>query len=183
MYVEAAISSLGVSNDQLMMNVVVQLKEQVIKINTIPWLPCIHGLEREEDLNEVLLKLITWSKNPNISAVNDRSPVRSIAFILISYIIVKRTAFEINFSVFLHGLTKSMEKVDEMDKEDWPLVTMMYLCCELSSDRPFEPAGGKPAINIVENNDFKSDTLTRHTKLISCLCSQNLLSRMLFSKS
>jgi len=168
-YIEAAISSLGVSNDQLVMNVAARLKEQVIRTNTIPWLPYIHELEREEDLSELLLKLLTWLKHPNKSAIDDSPSVRSIASILTSYITGKRTAFEINLSVLLHGLTKSREIVDIMHKDglgisynDVLMLRDFWVVNDLkcSSDCPFELAEGKPAIAIVDNDDFKSDTLT-----------------------
>jgi len=78
------------------MNVALRLKEQVMKMNTIPWLPHIAELERKEELSELLLKLITWLKHPDRSAVDESPPVRSIALITTSYITGKRTTFEIN---------------------------------------------------------------------------------------
>ena len=38
-YLEAVVSSLSISNDQLVMNVAERLREQIIKTNTIPWPP------------------------------------------------------------------------------------------------------------------------------------------------
>ncbi|KAG0712772.1 hypothetical protein GWK47_017713 [Chionoecetes opilio] len=128
------------------MNVAERFKEQVIRTNTIPWPPYIHELEKEEDSNELLLKLITWLKNPNNSAIDDSQPVRSIASILTSYITGKRTAFEIDLSVLLHGLTKSTAIVDIMHNYG---LGISY------NDRK-----GKPTIAIVDNDDFKSNTLT-----------------------
>jgi len=117
MYVGAAISLWGISNDQLVMNVALRLKEQVMRTNTIPWLPHIPELERKEELGELLLKLIAWLKHPDRSTVDESPPVRSIASITTSYITGKRTTFEINLSVLLHGLTKSREIVDLMHKD------------------------------------------------------------------
>ena len=56
-YIEAAIYSLGVSNDQLIKNVSARIKEQVMHINTVPWPPYIHELEKQEELSELLLVL------------------------------------------------------------------------------------------------------------------------------
>ncbi|KAG0719553.1 hypothetical protein GWK47_050228 [Chionoecetes opilio] len=96
-------------------------------------------------------------------------PVRSIASILTSYITGKCTAFEINLSVLLHGLTRSKEIVDIMHKDglgisynDVIMLRDFWVVNDLncSSDCPFELAKGKPTIAIVDNDDFKSDTLS-----------------------
>jgi len=163
-YVKAAISSLGVSDNQLVMNVAARLRQQVVtKTNTVPWPPYISELEKEEDLRDLLLKLITWLKNPNRSTVDDSPSVRSIASILTSHITGKRTTFEVNLCVFLHGLTKSREIVDLMHKDglgisynDVLMLRDFWLVNDLkcSLDCPFELAARKPAIAVVDNDDF-----------------------------
>ena len=85
-YLEAVVSSLGISNDQLVMNVAERLREQIFKTNTIPWPPYIHELEREEDLCELLLKLTTCLKHPNRSTVDDDSSVRFASVLTLSLI-------------------------------------------------------------------------------------------------
>lgn len=168
-YVEAALSSFGISDDQLVKNVAVRLREQVKATNTIPWPPYVPELEKEEDLNELLLKLITWLKHPHKSAVDDNPSVRSIASILTSYITGKRTSFEVSISVLLHGLTKSREIIDLLHKDglgisynDVLMLRDFWVFNDItcSPDCPSEVAFGKPAIAIVDNDDFKSDTLT-----------------------
>ncbi len=168
-YIEAAISSLGVSNDQLLMNVAARLKEQVIGTDTILWPPYIYDSESEERLNKLLLKLISWLKQPSRSAIDDSPSVRSIASILTSYITGKRTTFKTNLSVLLHGLTKSREIVDILHKNrlgisynDVLMLRDFWVVKDLqqSTDCPFEIADSRPAIAIVDNDDFKSDTLT-----------------------
>ena len=116
-YIKAAISSLGVSNDQLAKTFAKRLKEEVIGTIIVPWPPYIHKLEREEDLSELLLKLVTWMKHPYMSTIDDCTTVCSIASILTSYITGKRTTFKTNISVMLHGLAKSREVVDIMHKD------------------------------------------------------------------
>lgn len=168
-YVEAALSSLGISDDQLVKNVAVRLREQVKATNTLPWPPNVSELEREEDLNELLLKLITWLKHPSRSEVDDNSAVRSIGSILTSYIMGMRTAFEVNLSILLHGLTKSREIIDLLHKDgigisynDVLMLRDFWVFSDLkgSLNCPSELAFGKPAIAVVDNDDFKSDTLT-----------------------
>jgi len=160
---------LGISNDQLVMNVALRLKEQVMRTNTIPWLPHIPELERKEELSEHLLKLITWLKHPDRSAVDESPPVRSIASIITSYVTGKRTTFEINLSVLLHGLTKNRKIVDLMHKDglginynDVLMLRDFWVVNDLkfSLDCPIELAVGQPAIAVVDNDDFNSDTLT-----------------------
>ena len=69
----------------------------------------------------------------------------------------------------LHGLTKSRKIVDIMHKEgldisynDVLLLRDFWVVNDIkhSSDCPFELASDIPAIAAVDNDDFKSDTLT-----------------------
>ena len=72
-------------------------------------------------------------------------------------------------SVMLHGLTKSREIIDVMNKDglgisynDVLRLRDFWVTTDLkhSLNCPFELAEGKPAVAIVDNDDFKSDTLT-----------------------
>ena len=168
-YIEAALLSLGVSDDQLVRNVATRLREQVIKTSTVPWPPYIQELEEDENLIELLLKLITWLKHSNSCTADATPSVRAIASILTSYVTGKRTTFETNLSVLLHGMTESREIIDILHKDglgirynDVLMLRDFWVVNDLkhSTDCPFELAEGKPAICIVDNDDFKSDTLT-----------------------
>jgi len=167
-YIEFALLSLGVTDDQLVKNVATRLREQVIKTTTAPWPPYIHELEQDENLSEVLLKLITWLKKPNTGSTDDNPKVRSIASILTSYITGKRTTFETNLTVLLHGMTKSREIVDILHNDgigisynDVLMLRDFWVVNDLkhSTISPFELAEEKPSICIVDNDDFKIDTL------------------------
>ena len=59
-YIEAAISSLGISDDQLLENVAPRLSKKIRDISTVPWPPHIDNLEEGEEVCELLLKLLTW---------------------------------------------------------------------------------------------------------------------------
>ena len=168
-YIEAAMSSLGVSSDQLAMNVAARLRKEVLDTKSVNWPPYIHELEQKEDLCELLLKLVTWMKHPNMCNIDDSPTVRSLASVLTSYITGKHTSFKTNISVMLHGMTKSREIVDVMHKtglgisyNDVLMLRDFWVVNDLkrSLNCPFELAKGKPAIAIVDNDDFKSDTLT-----------------------
>lgn len=168
-YIEAAISSLGVSNDQLIKNIASRIKQDVIGTDTVAWPPYILELEKEENTSELLMKLISWMKRPNMSDIDDTPTVRSIVSLVTSYITGKRTAFCTNISVMLHGLSKSREIVDIIHKNglgisynDTMMLRDFWVVNDLkrSLNCPFELADGTPAIAIVDNDDFKSDTLT-----------------------
>ena len=168
-YIGAAISSLGISSDQLAMNFASRLKKKVLETKVVPWPPYIHLLEEKEQLCELLLKLVTWMKHPNMSTIDDSPTVHVIASILTSYITGKNTSFKTNISVMLHGLTKSREIVDIMHKmglgisyNEVLMLQDFWVVNDLkrSLNCPFELSEGKPAIAIVDNDDFKSDTLT-----------------------
>ena len=168
-YIEAALLSLGISDEQLLKNVASRLNKQISQTNTIPWPPLIPEVEREEEYIELIMKLITWLKYPNKKVVDESPRVRTISSILTSYVTGKRTAFATNLSVMIHGMTKSRELIDILHKEgigisynDVLMVRDFWAVNDLkhSSDCPFELADGKPAIAVVDNDDFKMDTLT-----------------------
>ena len=104
-----------------------------------------------------------------MSSIDDSPTVRSIASMLTSYITGKRTKFKTNLSVMLHGLAKSREIVDIMHRDglgisynDVMMLRDFWVVNDLnrSLNCPFELAEEKPAVAIVDNDDFKSDTLT-----------------------
>ncbi|KAK5923098.1 hypothetical protein CgunFtcFv8_000100 [Champsocephalus gunnari] len=61
-YIEAAISSLGISDEQLLQNLAQRLSAK--DTTTVPWPPRIDHLEEGEEVCELLLKLLTWLKQP-----------------------------------------------------------------------------------------------------------------------
>ena len=168
-YVEAAILSLGISNDQLLKNVVSRLHEDVLKTEPVKWPPLIPELEKPEEFNISLMKLITMLKAPNIKEVDDSPRVQVLASLLLNYITGSKTTFCINFTTWLHGLTKSREVVDVIHRDiggisynDVLMLRDFWAYNELtqSSNCPVELAEGEPAIMIVDNDNFRMDTLT-----------------------
>ena len=63
-YIEAAVSSLGISDEQLLQNLAPRLSKKIKNTPTVPWPPRIGHLEEGEQLCEVRLKLLTWLKQP-----------------------------------------------------------------------------------------------------------------------
>ena len=168
-YVEAALLSLGISDDQLLKNVASRLNKEIQNSKTMPWPAFIPDLEKTEKSNELLMKLITMLKTPNEKDIDNSPRVQAIASILTYYITANMTAFTTNLSITLHGLTKSRELIDIMHKEglgisydDVMMLRDLWAVNDLthSLDCPFELAEGEPAIAIVDNDNFKMDTLT-----------------------
>ena len=57
---EAALLSLGISDEQLLQNVASTISTDIHQSETIPWLPSIPDLEKCEKSNEMLLRLISF---------------------------------------------------------------------------------------------------------------------------
>ena len=61
-YIEAAISSLGITDEQLLQNLAPRLSKKIKDTPTVPWPPRIDRLEEGEEVCELLLKFLTWLK-------------------------------------------------------------------------------------------------------------------------
>ena len=61
-YIEAALMSIGISDEQVVRNAANRLKQQVDLTPTVPWPVHVAELEEEEEVSNLLLKLITWIK-------------------------------------------------------------------------------------------------------------------------
>lgn len=58
-YVEAALSSIGVSSEQLVSNVAKRLRDDINSVKHVPWPPRVEELEDEEELSPLLLQLLS----------------------------------------------------------------------------------------------------------------------------
>lgn len=168
-YIEAAISSLGISDEQLLQNLVSRLSDRVKETSTVPWPPHIDQLEEGEVVCELLLKLLTWLKHPQKTTVDISPSTLSLASMITYHITGQRTTTAINMGVNVHGMTRSKDLVDTLHKsgvcisysdtlflyDHWALMDV-----EASATCPQEIADDKPAIVIVDNDDFKIDTMT-----------------------
>ena len=87
-YTEAAIFSLGISDDQLLENVAPWLSKKIRDVSTVPWPP---HLEEGEEGCELLLKLLTWLKQPGRKTVNLSPTTLSLASLITYYVTGQRT--------------------------------------------------------------------------------------------
>ena len=123
----------------------------------------------------LIRKFVTWLISPttkDFSGPCENPVVNSISSILESLIKRRRTSFQTQLSVTVHGLTRSKEIVDLLKRfglgisyndvlnlhEAWAKHEI-----EKSQVCPDEIADGYPATVIVDNDDFKDDDLTGGT--------------------
>ncbi|KAK1894720.1 Serine/threonine-protein kinase ATG1 [Dissostichus eleginoides] len=166
-YVEAAISSIGVSSEQLVQNVAARLRDDVKSIKLVPWPPRVEELEEEEELPPLVLQLLSALQGKH--GVDLSPSTLSLTSLITQYIIKRPTTTAINATVTLHGLTRSKELVDSYYKLgmgiSYPNVLLLRDVwtmhdLERCSVCPAEIAEGEPSISIIDNDDFRNDTLT-----------------------
>eukprot|EP00112_Aurelia_sp_Birch-Aquarium-sp1_P018096 Seg4270.2 transcript_id=Seg4270.2/GoldUCD/mRNA.D3Y31 product="hypothetical protein" protein_id=Seg4270.2/GoldUCD/D3Y31 len=168
-FIEAAIYSWGISNEQLLNTAARRLRDELIGTGMI-WPPTIEEIETEEKPDPLMLKFLTWLKTPATKKFETCSDpqVSSLASLLKSYTNGKRSVFKTKLSCTIHGLTRSRELIDLTKKlglgisyqdvknlyATWALQDIRLGCC------PREIASGYPATAVMDNDDFKDDTLT-----------------------
>ncbi|KAK5931544.1 hypothetical protein CesoFtcFv8_000168 [Champsocephalus esox] len=82
-YIEAAILSLGISDEQLLQNLAQRLSKKIKDTTTVPWPPRIDHLEEGEEVCELLLKLLTWLKQPERKTADISPATLSLASMII----------------------------------------------------------------------------------------------------
>lgn len=163
-----AISSIGISNEQLVENVASRLWNEVKQKRQLatPWPPQVAELEQEENLPPVLVQLISSLKKPG--QVEHDAKARALASV-ITYVTGSPTTTTINLSINLHGPIRSKELVDTFHKcgvgIGYALVLLFRVAwavheIELHTECPNEIAENTSGVIVVDNDDFRNDTLT-----------------------
>ena len=136
------------------------------------WPPRVDELEQKEEPNILLRKFLTWLKNPAAKDFDENctSPeIASLSSLLYSFISGSRSSFQTNLSMTIHGLTRSHEIIDLMKKfalgisyQDVLDLYAAWAKCELETDEgcPEEIASNVPGTAILDNDDFRDDTMT-----------------------
>jgi len=162
-YIEAALSSTGVSSEQLILNVADRVRNYVKSTKVLPWPPRVEELEEEEEVSPPMLQLLSALRRNNRKDLS--ASTISLASLLTQYIIKRPTTTAINATITLHGMTKSKVLVDSFHKlgmgisysnvlllrDVWAMHDL-YRCSEITE--------GVPCISIIDNDDFRNDTLT-----------------------
>ena len=168
-YAEVIISSTGLCSEQIVRNAAVQLNSEVSGIPSIPYPPDLNELEKDEELSQFLLRLLTWLKDPSSESIDCSPGILSIASFLTGYIKKKPTLTAINLPVISHGLTKNKELIEFLYKHEidisYKSVLMLrdfWTYNDLTNPHfcPVEISEGSPCVVVVDNDDFESDTLT-----------------------
>lgn len=168
-YVEAAMLSLGITDEQLIQNLAPRLSKKIKDTSTVPWPPRIDHLEEAEEVCEQLLQLLTLLKQPTRKTVDLSPATLSVASIITYHVTGQRTSTAVNLGLTVYGMTRSKDLVDTLHKsgvcisysdalllyDHWALKDV-----EVSGTCPPEIADSKPAVVIVDNDDFKLDTMT-----------------------
>eukprot|EP00112_Aurelia_sp_Birch-Aquarium-sp1_P007232 Seg1787.9 transcript_id=Seg1787.9/GoldUCD/mRNA.D3Y31 product="hypothetical protein" protein_id=Seg1787.9/GoldUCD/D3Y31 len=171
-FVEAAIYSWGVDDEQLLNTVARRLIRNLAGDACMSWPPRVDELEQKEEPNLLLRKFLTWLKNPAAKDFDEdcTSPeIASLSSLLYSFISGNRSSFQTNLSMKIHGLTRSREIIDLMRKfslgisyQDVLDLYAAWAKCELETDEgcPEEIASNVPGTAILDNDDFQDDTMT-----------------------
>ena len=109
-YIEAALFSIGVSSEQLVLNVAERIRNDVKSTKVLPWPPRIEELGEEEELSPLMLQLLSALRGNNRKDVS--ASTISLSSLLTQYIIKRPTITAINATITLHLMTRSKELVD-----------------------------------------------------------------------
>ncbi len=165
-YIEAAISLLGISTEQLIQTVASKLRDEIRQTVKVPWPPQVSELEQEEDMSPLLVQLISLFKKPGQA----KPDAKALALAsMLTYYVTGSPTTSINLSMNLHGLTRSKELVDTFHKAGvcigYALVLLLRDAwavhdLQLCTDCPNEITEDMPGVIIVDNDDFQNDTQT-----------------------
>ena len=113
-YVEAALNSISVSNEQLVHNVAERIRDEIKSIKLIRWPPRVEELEEEEELSPLLMQLLSALRGKKEVDLSPRT--HSLTSLITQYAIKQPTTTAINATITLHGLTRSKDLVDSYYK-------------------------------------------------------------------
>ena len=109
--VEAALSSIGVSREQLVYNVAERLRKDIKSVKLVPWPSRVEELEEVEELSPQMVQLLyalRGKEGANLSL--------STLSLITQYVTKGPTSTTINTTITLHGVTCSKELVDSYYK-------------------------------------------------------------------
>ena len=133
----------------------------------MPWPPSLDSVTTEAPEN-FLTQFVGWLVSPEKKQVDLSSEVYAIASLLQSLVTGKRTAFQVLWSNLIYGLSQSKELVDLSRKfgfgvsyQDVRNLLASWAKQEIENETcPPETTDDYPAVVIMDNDDFDTDTLT-----------------------
>ena len=169
-YIEAALYSWSISDDQLLHTCARRLREKLNSADYVDWPPTVEEVASAEEPEALLQKFLVWlndlAEKPN-GNFNDGSIVTIASFI--SYLITgKRTLSKMKLGLTLHRLTRSREIIDILYKlgisisyNDVLNLHSTWAMYKSNKDKcPTEIAYDTPGVAVMDNDDFRDDTLT-----------------------
>ena len=164
---ESALNSWGLPIEDLLHNVARQVNEDAKGLPQMPWPPSIANLCAEAPEN-FLTKFVGWLINPGKTNPDLPPEVYAIAFLLESLVTNKQTGFQALITSIIYGLSRSKELVD-LCKEFGFGISYQNIKNLLASwakaeaengSCPSEIANKYPVVVVMDNDDFKTSTLT-----------------------
>ena len=113
-YIEAALTSIGVSSEQLVCNVAKWLRDDINPVMHVPWPPRVDELE-EEELSTLMLQLLSallGKKGVDLSPT-----ALSLTSLTTQYVSKQPTSTAINATITFHGITHSKELQNVVQNE------------------------------------------------------------------
>ncbi len=176
-FIEAAIYSWVISNEQLLNTAARRLRDELLINTGIIWPPTIEETETEEKPDPLMFKFLTWLKTPATKKFETYSDpqVWALTSLLKSHTSGKKSIFKTKLSCTLHGLIRSREPIDLTQKlglgigyQDVKNLHATWALQDIKSGScPREIASRYPSTAVMDNDDFKVDTLTRPTPHIA----------------
>ena len=164
---ESALNSWGLPIEDLLHNVARQVNEDAKGLPQMPWPPSIANLCAEAPEN-FLTKFVGWLINPGKTNPDLTLEVYAISSLLQSLVTSKRTRFQVLITSIIYGLSQSRELVDLCKKfgfvisyQDIKSLLASWAKAEAENGScPSEIANKYPVVVVMDNDDFKKDTLT-----------------------
>ena len=161
-FLESALNSWGLPIEDLLHNVACQVNEDA---KGLP--PSIANLCAEASEN-FLIKFVGWLINPGKTNPDLTPEVYAIASLLQSLVTNRRTGFQVLMTSIIYGLSRSRELLDLCKKfgfgisyQDIKNLLASWAKAEAENGScPSEIANIYPAVVVMDNDDFKTDTLT-----------------------
>ena len=154
----------------VMTNYYIHVQGKVNSADYVGWPPTVEEVASAEEPDALLKKFLVWLKDPAVKPngnCNDASVV-TIASLISSLITGKRTLSKSKLGLTLHGLTRSREIIDILHKlgisisyNDVLNLHSSWAMYKSNKDEcPIEIAYDTPDVAVMDNDDFKDETLT-----------------------
>ena len=165
------------------------MNENAKDLQLMQWPPSLDSLSAPTPDN-FLTRFVGWLISPEKKEVDLTPEMYAIASILQSLVTGNRTSFQVLWTSMIYGLSRSRELVDLSKKfgfgvsyQDIKNLLASWAKQEIQNEIcPPEITGDYPAVVVMDNDDFKTDTLTgasetNHRTNVMFVQNENLIDR------